>query len=380
MAEEAGAGIAGPLQGVRVVEVANLMSGTIGQILADLGADVVRVETCAGDPSRRSPPFVDGDALMHLHVNRGKRSVALDLRSAAGKAAFLRLASTADAVVDALRPGMLGNLGLGADALQRTNPRLVLVTCSGFGSDGPYRHIPTHGTAYDAWAGAFEPATDEDGALAMPAFTPVGIGVGPVYGALALVAAVLEARSGGRPRAVDVSYAHAALAANWYAAESARLLGAGQAVGTASLSGAVRHQCYRTRDDATVLLMATDKKHWEAFCAAAGRADLFDRWPGDDIGDEATGNTALKAALVELFAGHTRSEWITLASEAHLALVPVNTPATVWDDPHFVATSHSVRPTGPGSVQTPAPIRYGPSRSRPAPRLGEHTDELLGPA
>src|SRR5207302_4185668 len=147
-----------PLAGVRIIECSMLGPAAITTNLADLGADVIKVEPPSGDYVRQMTwPIVEGTSLMHLHVNRGKQSVVLDLRTDEGAATFVDLVRTADAVVEAMRPGGLARRGLGYEQLREVNPRIVFITISGYGMTGPYRDMPSHGIAYDTWAGIVEP-------------------------------------------------------------------------------------------------------------------------------------------------------------------------------------------------------------------------------
>ena len=151
-----------PLDGLRVVEVSMLGPAAITTALVDLGADVVKVEPPAGDYVRQMTwPIVQGISLMHLHVNRGKRSVTLDLRNDEAKQVFRDLAASADVVVEAMRPGALQRLGLGPTVLRELNEKLVFTTISGYGATGPYRDYPSHGIAYDAWGGTVAPEPEK---------------------------------------------------------------------------------------------------------------------------------------------------------------------------------------------------------------------------
>src|SRR3954451_5588591 len=132
--------------------------------LADLGAEVIKIEPPSGDYGRQMTwPIVEGVSLLHLHVNRGKRSVVLDLRTDDGARAFLDLVAGADVVVEAMRPGGLERRGLGYERLREVNPRIVFCTISGYGMTGPYKDMPSHGLAYDVWAGLVQPITTEEG-------------------------------------------------------------------------------------------------------------------------------------------------------------------------------------------------------------------------
>src|SRR4051794_28121874 len=173
-----------PLASLRVIESSMLGPAAITTHLADLGAEVIKVESPAGDYIREMTwPIVEGVSLMHLHVNRGKQSVVLDLKSDEGKAVFRDLVADADAVVEAMRPGQLEKLGLGYDTLRAINPKLVFITISGYGMTGPYKALPSHGIAYDTWAGVVAPAYDDDGFCYLPEHVSIGINAGPMFGA-----------------------------------------------------------------------------------------------------------------------------------------------------------------------------------------------------
>ncbi|MGP0109655.1 MAG: CoA transferase, partial [Acidimicrobiales bacterium] len=182
-----------PLHGIRIIECSALGPAQITTPLVDLGAEVIKVEPPAGDYIREMTwPIVEGTSLMHLHLNRGKRSLVLDLRTDAGVAILKELAATADAVVEAMRPGSLARRGVGFDELRAVNPKIVFCTISGYGMTGPYRDYPSHGVAYDTWAGIVNVATDEEGFTYIPEHASIGIHAGPLFGALGILAAVIR--------------------------------------------------------------------------------------------------------------------------------------------------------------------------------------------
>src|SRR3954451_19943551 len=193
----------------------------ITSALVDLGADVVKVEPPAGDYIRQMTwPIVEGVSLMHLHIARGKRSIVLDLRTDEGIATFLELVAGADAVIEAMRPGSLERRGLGWERLLSVNPRLVFCTISGYGMTGPYRDLPSHGVAYDVWAGLVKPEIDDDGFTYLPEHPSTGIHAGPLFGALGVLAAVTRARATGEPARLDIAQSDAAAAMDWLRSET----------------------------------------------------------------------------------------------------------------------------------------------------------------
>src|ERR1700680_1618874 len=189
---------AAPLAGLRLVEVSMLGPGALTTNLADLGADVIKVEPPQGDYGRQMTwPIVEGVSLLFLHISRGKRSIVLDLRTAAGRDTFLDLVRDTDEVVAAVRPGRRERRGLGFARLREVNPRIVFCTISGYGMTGPSRDMPSHGIAYDTWAGLVQPAVDEDGFCYLPEHPSMGIHAGPLFGALGILAAIIRARATG---------------------------------------------------------------------------------------------------------------------------------------------------------------------------------------
>ncbi len=216
-------GTTGLLEGVRIVEVSMLGPAAITTALADLGAEVIKIETPAGDYVRQMTwPIVEGVSLMHLHVNRGKRSVVVDLRTEEGIALFLDLVREADVVVEAMRPGGLARRGLSFEKLLEVNPKIVQCTISGYGSTGPYRDLASHGIAYDAWAGIFAPETDANGHPGIPDHVSIGINAGPLFGALGILAAVIHARATGEGSELELAQSDAAAAFDWYRSETYR--------------------------------------------------------------------------------------------------------------------------------------------------------------
>ncbi|MCL2585026.1 MAG: CoA transferase, partial [Streptosporangiales bacterium] len=211
------------LSGLRVVECSMLGPGAVSTPLADLGADVIKVEAPSGDYIRKmSWPIIEGDALLHLHISRGKRSIVLDLTKPEGREVFEDLVKGADAVVEAMRPGGLARRGLGYERLREVNPKIVMLTISGYGMTGPYRDLPSHGIAYDAWAGTVAPEPGPDGLPSIPDHTSIGIAAGPLYGTLGLLAAVIKARETGEGAYLEIAQSDAAAAFDWLRIETCK--------------------------------------------------------------------------------------------------------------------------------------------------------------
>ena len=383
-----------PLAGVRVLECSLLGPAAITTPLADLGADVIKVESPAGDYVRQMTwPIVEGVSLMHLHVNRGKRSIVLDLKSDEGRDAFLRLADESDVVVEAMRPGALDRLGIGYDVVKERNPKVVFITISGYGATGPYKNLPSHGIAYDTWAGIVTPAQDDDGFCYMPEHVSIGINAGPLFGALGILAGIISARATGEGCRMEVAQSDAAAAFDWYRSETWKayerptdeVTGNAsddyerRAPGTAGMREGVRYQLYEATDG-HVLFMASEQAFWRNFCEGVDRMDLFERWPGSTYADHARNNRELQAELREIFAGRSCAEWLAFADEHNTTIAPVNTPKNLGEDPQFQDRLGWIGADVLGAEQLPLPIKIvGAELPTPtkAPSLGQHTDEVF---
>jgi crotonobetainyl-CoA:carnitine CoA-transferase CaiB-like acyl-CoA transferase len=383
-----------PLAGLRIVEVSMLGPGNLTTHLADLGADVIKVEPPQGDYGRRMTwPIVEGVSLLFLHISRGKKSIVLDLRTESGRETFLELVRDADAVVEAMRPGGLERRGLGFDELRKVNPRVVFCTISGYGATGPYRDMPSHGIAYDVWAGIVQPETDENGFAFMPEHVSIGINVGPVFGALGLLAGVLRARESGEGCQIEIAQSDAAAATDWLRSETWRAYERPEsevtgneadnferrAPGTGGMESGVRYQFYAT-SDGHVLFMASEREFWKNFCEGIGRPELFERWPGSQYGDHARGNTELRVILRDLFATKTTQEWLAFGGEHNTPIAPANSPKTLYADPQFKDRFELLPAKEVGADMLPTPIKFVdealPMPTK-APTVGQHTEQVL---
>jgi crotonobetainyl-CoA:carnitine CoA-transferase CaiB-like acyl-CoA transferase len=377
-----------------VIECSLLGPGAIGMHLADLGAQVIKVETPGGDYIREMTwPIVEGVSLLHLHVSRGKRSLVLDLRKSEAIEVFRDLARDADVVIEAMRPGALARRGVGYEQLRERNPRIVFCTISGYGMTGPYKDMPSHGIAYDTWAGIFGPAVDEEGFCYIPEHASIGIHAGPLFGAFAILAGVIRARETGEGCMMELAQSDAAAYMDWYRSESWRAYERPEsevtgnkadgyvrrAPGTAGMREGVRYQLYASADG-HVLFMASEQEFWKNFCAGVGRMDLFDRWPGSKFADHARGNRELQVVLREIFATKTSQQWLEFGNDHNTPIAPVNTPKTIADDPQFQHRFPWLPAARHGADMLPFPVKLVGEELPPpgrAPTPGEHGDEVL---
>ena len=210
-----------PLAGLRVIESSILGPAAITTAFVDLGAEVIKVESPAGDYIREMTwPIIQGVSLMHYHLNRGKKSITLDFKVEAAREIYRDLVKDADVVIEASKPGALARYGLGYEDLRKINPRIVFCTVSGYGMTGPYKDMPSHGIAYDTWSGACKPACDEEGFCYIPEHVGIGINAAPLFGGLAVLAGVLRARATGHGCFMELAQSDAAAAFDWYRSES----------------------------------------------------------------------------------------------------------------------------------------------------------------
>jgi len=383
-----------PLSDIRVLDLSRLLPGGFcTQMLADFGADVIKVEdTGAGDYVRLAPPYHDGSqdsvrSAMFLALNRNKRSIQLDLKTEAGRDALLRLVEDADVLLESFRPGVLARLGLGYETLHERNPELIICAITGYGLTGPNVQRSGHDINYLALAGLLGLTGESDGPPVSAAGQIADLGGGALMAAVGILAALRErdgsgsAPGSGRGQVVDVSMWDGAL--SWMCLPAAQALAEGrsQRRGEFLLGGAVI--CYRPYRcaDAYVSIGAVEPKFWAAWCHGVGRPDLlahqFDP-PGSDA----------HRAVEEIFLARTRAEWERFASEHDCCLEPVLELDEALESDLAQAREMVVTVDQPGLAQ---PVRVvGPpiklsrtpadAHRRPAPALGEHTDEVLAEA
>lgn len=367
---------AAPLAGLRVVDLTRLLPGDFATwILADLGADVVKVEdTAGGDYMRWMPPMAGHSSAMYWALNRGKRAIKLDLKQDAGREVLRKLALSADALVEGFRPGVMDRLGLGYPALREINPALVYCAITGYGQDGPLEQRAGHDLLYNSLAGLQGVTGTASGELALPGFQVADLGAGGMGGALAVVAALLRRERDPERRGafLDVSMFDGVSA--FIAPHMARHL-AGQeettGPGVMHLNG--RYPCYRlyrAGDGRWMALAALEPKFWSAFCVLVARPDLVARQFED--------SPQMLAEMVDLFATRTRSEWEALSAGADVMLEPVNDLGEAAGHPQTVARGLLVDVGG--EIPQPAPAVRFAEDYRADTRVaaqGEDTEAVL---
>jgi alpha-methylacyl-CoA racemase len=362
-----------PLRGVRVLDLTRLVPGPVcTQHLADLGADVVKVEdTGAGD---YSPPA------LRAIVNRNKRGLQLDLKQPEGAAAFLLLARDADVLVEGFRPGAMDRLGLGYDAVASVNPRIVYCSITGYGQSGPYRDRPGHDLNYCGHAGVADQIGVGADTLALSNLPIADLMGGALTAAMGILAALFDAARTGRGRHLDIAMADGALAHAVMPLATLAVHGSTRRAGGDTLTGGLAcYALYRTADDRFLAVGALERKFWDALCNVIERADLK---PLHRTGD-ATTEARVRDELAAIFGARSLAYWEERFAHADACVSPVHTLEEALADPHFRARGmvvDSVHPTLGPLTQFACPVRmsrYGFELHRHAPRPGEHTVELL---
>ena len=328
-----------------------------------------------GDYIRWSPPMVEGESAAHRALNRGKRSITLNLKVPEGTELLRRLVRTADVLVESFRPGVLDRLGVGFAALSPQNPRLVYCAISGYGQDGPYRDRAGHDINYIGYGGVLSLTGHPGGEPVVPGVQVGDFGGGAMLAAVGILAALVDRATTGRGRFVDVSMLDGVV--SWLSVQLGALLATGEVPGpgSAPLTGALAcYRIYRAGDGRHLTVGALEPQFWRGLCETLGCLDLV---------DDQYGPPDRQAEMVDriqaIFLRRGRDEWLRVLGDQAVCVGPVNDLAEALADPQIrhrgmVAEVEGV-PVGPGS-----PLKLaGRSREplRPAPSFGEHSAEIL---
>ena len=367
------------LQSITVLDLSRLLPGPYGtQLLAEMGADVVKVEAPnGGDYARYAEPTVDGDySAMFAAINQGKESITLDLKSDEGREAFLRLAAEADVVFEQFRPGVVDRLGIGYEAVRERNPDVVYCSLSGYGQSGPYGERVGHDLNYVGFAGLLDMTRRDDSECPRIPGYPIGDMAGGVFSALSIVGALLGRELGNTGgNYLDASMTDAVLSFS-QAVGSLANAGEDPRPGETNLTGLYPcYDVYETSDGRYLTVAALEPKFWQELCAAIDRPELVERHQSDD---EAV-RQAVRDELREVFRSQSLAEWEDELGERDVMIGTVNTPREALEDPHL-RNRDVVDTDGEGfpRIGYPAEVRHGLSGGAgDAPALGEDTSDVL---
>ena len=376
-----------PLEGVRVLELAHLIAGPLcGMYLADMGADVIKVE------SREAPDagrhiyrlYRGGEGILHLTVNRNKRGLSVDLRQEAGRALFRRLAAGADVVIEAFRGGVAERLGIDATSLASVNPRLIYCSISAFGPSGPWREKPGLDALAQALGGFMAITGEREGGPVLGG-APVADTMGAMLAIQGILTALLARGRTGRGQRVDASLLDAMLLA--HTARLAVFHETGESPGRwgSGHPEIVPYRAYRTADGWVFVAVWVDRL-WRPFCDAIDRPELAEDPRFAGRADRIAHRGGLDAILEKVFTTRSAPEWIEILERADVLCAPVNDYADFARDPQVQASGMLVEQDHPRAgrfktIATPVKLSETPGRIRTgAPALGEHTREILAEA
>ncbi len=378
------AGNPGPLSGVVVVDLTQIMAGPVcTMLLADMGADVIKVEKPnGGDDNRRmGPPFIHGWSAGFLSLNRNKRSLALDLRNESGLAVFHRLVEKADVVVENFRPGVMDRLGIGYADLSQRKPSLIYCTVSGFGSTGPYRHRGGFDLVAQGMSGLMSITGHPDRPPAKVGVPITDISSG-LLAANGVLCAYIHAQRTGQGQMVDTSLIEAGISYTIW--ESSGYFAEGDIPGPLGSAHRVSapYQALQTKDG-HINIGAATQPTWEQFCRALDRDDLIEDPRFKVPGDRKKREVELAELLEETLSQRTTAEWMELLEAAGVVAGPIYNIEQVYQDPQVRARDMLVDLEDPDlgtlhNIGIPVKLSQTPGRiRRRAPALGEHSAEIL---
>ncbi len=375
----------GPLAGVKVIELAHIMAGPIcGMMLADMGADVIKVEkTAGGDDTRRfAPPDIEGESAAFMMMNRNKRGIAVDLKTPDGKAILQRLLRDADVVIENFRKGTMERLGLGYEDLKADNPGLIYCEISGFGRTGPYAERGGFDLVAQGMSGLMAITGEGPGRPPVKVGAPISDITAGIIAAMGVVSAYVNRLRTGNGQKVDTSLFEAGITHTYW--QSAICFATGEApepLGSAHPLNAP-YQAFKA-SDGYINVGAANQGNWERLLEAMDARDLGDDPRFATNASRMANRLDLEAVLNERFRTHTVKQWLDRFDAVGLPAGPVLSIAEMHEDPQALAREMVTAVDHPvaGTVRTIGhPIRFSETPGGPvtgAPLLGQHTREVL---
>ena len=373
----------GPLKGIKVLSFGSFLAGPFaGMLLADLGAEVIKIESPKkGDPARDNGPFIENLSSYFLSVNRGKKSITLNLRHERGKEIIEKLIQKVDILVENFRPGTMKKMGLAYEDVRDLNPALVYVSISGFGQFGPYAHEPAYEMVAQGMGGTLSITGEPDGSPVRVGYSIGDLGVA-LFAVNATLAALYEREQSGEGQHIDVAMLDSQVAlcenacARYFATgEIPKPLGSRHPLLTP-------FQVFPTQTDEMVVIAFGDKE-WKKLCEVIGRRDLLEDERFMTGADRTRNHKILEPILSQAFQTKARDEWLAILEEAGLISSPVNNIEQVVQDQHVLAREMVLEVEHPRLgklhiVGTPMKFSRTPCQiKKAAPDLGEHTRNIL---
>jgi len=375
----------GPLAGVKVLDLTMYMAGpTCGLMLADLGADVIKLEKIPGgdDARRLTPPTIGGHAASFMVMNRNKRGIAVDLKKPEGVRILKRLVRSADILIENFRPGTLEKLGVGYDVLAKENPALVFGSITGFGSTGPLSGRGGLDLIAQGFSGLMSITGEGPGRPPVKVGAPVSDTTSGMLLALGVVSAYVNRLKTGKGQFVETSLIEAAISHTYW--QAAIFLATGESSGPMGSAHPLTspYQAYKC-SDGYMVLGAPNQINWARLCNAIGASDLIEKKEFVDLPSRRRNNEDLTAALEAVMGKHTRAHWIEKLEVVGVPCGAVNSIAEAFTHPHTIARDMvvDIGDEKSGPVKTVGcPIKLSRTNSKVAslaPHLGEHTREVL---
>ncbi|MFA5180293.1 MAG: CaiB/BaiF CoA-transferase family protein [Syntrophales bacterium] len=370
-----------PLEGMQVLDLSQMLPGGLcTQILADLGADVIKIENPqGGDGFRNAPPRIGANGSFFHILNRNKKSITLNIKKPAGKDIFLKMAAHADVIIENARPGAMKKIGLAYEDMQRLNSKMIYCSLTGFGQTGPYRERPAHDINILAISGILDLLGEKGRPPIVPAIMISGAGGGGINAALAIMAALLRRERTGEGQYLDVSILDglspflALMMSEYLARKEAPVRGESRLGG-----GHACYNIYESRDGKFIALGCLEEKFWEELCRCLKREDLI-----DDLMAPLPRQAEMIEELKAIFLQKTRAEWMVILGQYDICFSPVNSLPEALEDPqvrHRGLWFQTTHPADGNIPQQAFPVKFSqdqPELRTPPPLLGEHTREIL---
>ncbi len=372
-----------PLAGIKVVELARILAGPwAGQTLADLGADVIKVEAPEGDDTRRwGPPFIDRDgekSAAYFHAtNRGKRGITCDFRTAEGQETVRRLVADADVLIENFKVGGLAKYGLDYESLKKVNPRLIYCSITGFGQTGPYAHRAGYDFIIQGMAGLMSVTGEPDGQPQKVGVAVTDVFTG-VYGATAILAALVQRGRTGEGQHIDMALLD--VATSIMANQAMNFLVSGKPptmMGNAhpNLAPYAVFDC----TDGWIILATGNDAQYQRLCAILGLDDMAKAPDFLTNADRIANRAEMTARITEATKRWAKADLLQACEDQGVPAGPINNLAEVFEDPQVQARGMKITPGGLPGVRSPMTFSGADlSLDRPAPKLGQHQDEVLG--
>lgn len=372
-----------PLEGIRILDFTMLLPGPWCTLfMADFGAEVIKVEEPRnGDYIRQFPPFIKDISARHLLINRNKKSMKLNLKTDEGKRIAQRLVETSDILVEGFRPGVMDRLELGYQRVSEINPKMIYCSISGYGQDGPYKHLVGHDMNYLGISGILDISGESDGPPALSGVQIADIASGGMMAVMGILIALTARNKTGKGQYIDVSMLDGSIAQLYATAgdffATGRSPKRGETETSWVLGGYACYSIYPAKDGGYISVGPIEEKFWATLCKKIGREDLIDQQFVPEKQNE------IKNTLKDIFLTKTRDEWVEEFEGLDVCVGPVNTMAEAFEDPQIQFREMITEVEHPEIGKVPQlgiPIKLSESTGeirRAAPGFGEHTLEIL---